>query len=405
MQKLHRTIFPTLCLTLLFGANLCFAQETVTVETISGQTVGGTLQSVAEDGSLIGAGFDGINIEQVLSIATNRESKSPPSNTVQLQLVDGGQLSVLAPTIDGETIRFQPTAAKLDSISIQSVRAIVFRDSDLIREAISQPATDKDTVIVDRGESLAQVSGVLEALDTDKLQLNFNGKSRPIKSEKIAAVVIADLGLSPPQGTFATLALTDGSTIRGVLDLIDATSVSLTLTGKQTIRVAREFLIRLDIDSDSIAFLSSMNPIEVRQQPQFTVARQWRRNLSVEGNPIRLPVASSESEGARQIQKFDNGIGTSSFSRLVFENTKEFSRFLATVGIDAETAGRGDCIMRVEGDGITLWSQRIRGGELAVDINVNITGIRQIALIVDPGEQFDLADHADWARARFLKTE
>ena len=78
---------------------------------------------------------------------------------------------------------------------------------------------------------------------------------------------------------------------------------------------------------------------------------------------------------------------------------------VATVGIDAETEGRGDCVMRVEGDGIALWSQRIRGDDNAVEIDVDISGIREVALIVDPGEQFDLADHADWAEARFLKTD
>ena len=61
--------------------------------------------------------------------------------------------------------------------------------------------------------------------------------------------------------------------------------------------------------------------------------------------------------------------------------------------------------MRVEGDGITLWSRRIRGSDTAIDLDIDISGIRQIALIVAPGEQFDLADHADWAQARFLKTE
>ena len=135
------------------------------------------------------------------------------------------------------------------------------------------------------------------------------------------------------------------------------------------------------------------------------VARQWKRNQSIEGNPIRLLVPSSGSKEETEIQTFANGIGTSSYSRLVFENTKNFSRFLATVGIDAETEGRGDCEMRVEGDGITLWSQRIRGSDTAVEIDVDISGIGKIALVVDPGEQFDLADHADWAKARFLKTD
>ena len=395
--------FIFLFIALFFFGNHCSADE-VTVETISGKTLTGDLTNVDADGSLVGEGLDGINIAQVLSIATSRKSNSPKETSVELKLVDGGQLFVSSPMINGETVSFEPTASQLDSISIQSIRAIVFRNSNLLQEAIAQPATDEDTVIVDRKDSLSRAAGILESLDATHLHLNFGGKSRPIKREKVAAVVIADLGLKAPLGTFATISLIDGSSIRGVLTSVDATSVTLTLTGKQTVRIARKSLVRLDIDSDSIAFLSALNPIEVRQQPQFSVQRQWRRNLSVEGNPIRL-FGAQESEKALQIQTFDNGIGTSSFSRLVFENTKDFSRFLATVGIDAETDGRGDCVMRVEGDGITLWSQRIRGGEPSVEIDVDISGISQVALVVDPGEQFDLADHADWARARFLKTE
>ena len=105
------------------------------------------------------------------------------------------------------------------------------------------------------------------------------------------------------------------------------------------------------------------------------------------------------------ITTFNSGIGIQSYSRLAFSNESGFTRFLATVGIDAETEGRGDCVMRVEGDGISLWSARVRGGEVAVDVDVSIEGISEVVLIVEPGEQFDLADHADWAKARFLKSE
>ncbi|WP_157664999.1 NPCBM/NEW2 domain-containing protein [Mariniblastus fucicola] len=390
----------------------------MTVETISGQLCKGTLEAVDSDGSLLGKGgeggegFEGVNIEQVLSISTNRKS-SPPTGAVKLRLVDGGLLFVDDPKVDGETITFAKTASGLDSISMQAVRAMVFRESNLIREAVAQPATDQDTVIVTKGTSVARVSGVLESLNPEKLMLNFKGKSRPIKTEKLAAVVIADLGLSPPQGSMATVATIDGSMIRGVLTSYDQNSISLLLTGRQTVTIPVHQFVRIDIDSDSIAYLSSLEPVEVRQRPQFTVARQWQRNRSVEGNPIRLLVGkdsagsdgSLTTDGLAQVQTFENGIGTSSFSRIVFENTKDFSRFLATVGIDAETEGHGDCEMRVEGDGITLWSQRVRGSDVAVQIDVDISGISQIALVVDPGEQFDLADHADWARARFLKTE
>lgn len=397
--------FLTLSFLLLVSPGFCFAQNETTVETISGGTASGTLEKIESDGSLVGEGFENVNIEQVLSLSTGRIADSPAKGNVKLKLVDGGIVYVAAATVDGETVNFAATPAGLSSISMQAVRAIVFQESDLIREAVSQPATDQDTVIVPKGESLARVSGVLESVTSDKLQLNFKGKSRPIKLEKVAAIVIADLGLNPPQGSLATVALTDGSTIRGTLVGFSEDQISVELTGKQIVTVNRKNLTRIDIDSDSIAYLSSLEPIEARQQPQFTVAREWKRNQSVAGNPMRLLVNKAGSQAATEIQTFENGIGTSSYSRLVFENTKNFSRFLATVGIDAETEGRGDCEMRVEGDGITLWSQRVQGGDTAVEIDVDISGIRRIALIVDPGEQFDLADHANWARARFLKTQ
>ena len=395
-------------LLILLPASICFAQDEIAVETISGKKFSGKLQRIESDGVLVGDGFEGVNIEQVLSISTGRKSNPPVAGKVKLRLVDGGLLHVSSPGVDGETINFAPTSTGIASMSMQSVGAIVFRESDLIREAVSQPATDQDTVVVDQGKSLAKVSGVLESLTAEQLQLNFKGKSRPIKLEKVAAVVIADLGLNPPQGSLATLGLTDGSTLRGALAGFGEQEISIELTGKQIVKVNRKHLVRIDIESDSIAYLSSLEPLEAQQQPQFTVARPWQRNLSVEGNPIRLLVnttGAADSKGDAEIKTFENGIGTSSYSRLVFENTKEFSRFLATAGIDAETEGRGDCEMRVEGDGITLWSKRIRGGDTAVEIDVDISGIREVALVVDPGEQFDLADHAEWARARFLKTQ
>ena len=182
--------------------------------------------------------------------------------------------------------------------------------------------------------------------------------------------------------------------------------MTVELSGNQQISIDRELFSRIDIVSDSIAYLASTEPIEAVQQAQFAVARTWQKNRSIEGNPIRLKVAADDSQlDATQIKTFGSGIGTTSYSKLVFENANDFNRFAATVGIDAETKGHGDCVMRVEGDGISLWSKRIRGEDTAVEIDVDISGIREIALIVDPGEQFDLADHANWANARFLKTE
>lgn len=60
--------------------------------------------------------------------------------------------------------------------------------------------------------------------------------------------------------------------------------------------------------------------------------------------------------------------------------------------------------MIVRGDGIELWSGQVTGVSGPQTIDVSIRGIELIELEVAPGEEFDLADHANWCDARFVKS-
>jgi hypothetical protein len=102
---------------------------------------------------------------------------------------------------------------------------------------------------------------------------------------------------------------------------------------------------------------------------------------------------------------FKKGIGTHSWSSIVFSNDREFDRLVAVAGIDAETGGRGACRMIVRGDGIELWAAEVTGSSGLQVLDVSIEGIGEVELEVVPGKNFDLADHADWCDARFLKTK
>ena len=154
----------------------------------------------------------------------------------------------------------------------------------------------------------------------------------------------------------------------------------------------------MTIASDRIVYLSDLDPVEVEQSSQFAAPRPWQRDLSVAGNILQLKFATSG-----KTVSFAKGLGAKPYSSLIFENNNNFDHFRAIAGIDLETAGRGDCEMIVRGDGIQLWAKRIRGSDDPESIVVDISGMKKIALIVLPGESFDLGDHADWADARFTK--
>ena len=118
------------------------------------------------------------------------------------------------------------------------------------------------------------------------------------------------------------------------------------------------------------------------------------------GKPLEIRLKDSE-----EVRSFKKGLGMQASSRLVFANDAGFDRFSAIAGIAAETNGRGDCQMIVRGDGIELWSERVTGEGGPLEIDVDIEGLKEIVLVVSPGAEFDLGDHANWGEARFIKTK
>jgi hypothetical protein len=392
-----------LCLASMSFATSCGAQE-LTFTRLDGELVTGQLESIGADGELVGSGLTGLTLSNVTAITSQREMQtSMDGNAAKIRLVDGGVLWATDITIVDEVVSFS-SASGINELPLQNVRGIIWpkglpgQPGDLVSQLLNDPSEEQDTVIVNAAGTLTAVGGLLEKIENQQLMLSFKGKSRPINQSKLVAVVVANLKLKQPTGSMALISLIDGSTVGGVLNSIDDKAILLDVSGGQQLAVPRSGLVSVAIQSDSIAYLSDLEPVTVEQKAIFGVVRPWRKNLSTGGNQITLQAAGN-------LKKFAKGLGVQSYSRLVFENTNEFDRFRAVAGIDNETNGRGDCQMTVLGDGIELWSGRVQGGQPAADVDVDIEGINQVELIVHPGEQFDLADHADWADARFIRTK
>ena len=251
---------------------------------------------------------------------------------------------------------------------------------------------------VEDGERI--VSGILESVDGEFLQVNYKNESRKIGLAKVMAFVIADLGLKKQSGVTATVELVDGSSLVGVVGELADGDLEMKLAGGASLKIKAQKVVAVSIVSDRLAYLSDLSPVEVQEKSIFAIQLPWQRNRSVGNNPMRLTVNQS-----RETIEFNKGIGMQSFSQLSFANSNDFDRFKAVVGIDAETAGHGDCQMVVRGDGIELWSRRVKAADDPLQVDLDIAGIKEITLIVYPGEEFDLGDHADWGEARLLKTK
>ena len=112
---------------------------------------------------------------------------------------------------------------------------------------------------------------------------------------------------------------------------------------------------------------------------------------SIEGKPMRM--------GG---EEYERGVGTHAGSVLFVKLDGKTERFTALVGVDDETGSRGSVQFRVYGDGEELFDSGVMTGEDPPKrVDVDLTGVKEVMLLVgSAGDGIDF-DHADWAEATF----
>lgn len=123
------------------------------------------------------------------------------------------------------------------------------------------------------------------------------------------------------------------------------------------------------------------------------------RDASVEGNPIKLLSDSG-------VVTYDRGIGTHANSEIIYDIAgKGYNRFQCYVGLDQE-ANRNDVgsvAFQVWADGEKLFdSGMMKRDTPAKFIDVDVSGRKQLKLIVTDAGDGNGNDHADWADAQFI---
>lgn len=119
---------------------------------------------------------------------------------------------------------------------------------------------------------------------------------------------------------------------------------------------------------------------------------QPHANKSVDGNPLTISGKT-----------FERGLGTHAQSTLELNLGKRFEKFIASVGLDDESAaGGGSVEFRIIGDGKTLWTSGVmHSRDTAKPVNVSLSGVQHLALVVTAAGDGINYDHANWADAKF----
>ncbi|WP_432158858.1 sigma-70 family RNA polymerase sigma factor [Streptomyces sp. bgisy153] len=101
-------------------------------------------------------------------------------------------------------------------------------------------------------------------------------------------------------------------------------------------------------------------------------------------------------------ERYARGVTVHGDSSVTVDLNRACSSYDALVGVDDLTLKLGQMYFSVWADGVRLWrSGRIKGGDAAVPVHVDLTGRRTVRLVVEPHSHFDWAALGDWAESKF----
>ncbi|OLF19214.1 NPCBM/NEW2 domain-containing protein [Actinophytocola xanthii] len=107
---------------------------------------------------------------------------------------------------------------------------------------------------------------------------------------------------------------------------------------------------------------------------------------SVDGNPLTIAGVT-----------YAKGLAPHAASELTYYLGEHCTRFTAAAGIDDETGNRGSVTFTVVGDGRTLAETGlVTGGQPAVPVDVDVTGVTELVLVAGVGPDNNNYDHSEW---------
>ena len=247
-----------------------------------------------------------------------------------------------------------------------------------------------------------QMAERVSRIDSETITIEKkDGGVEPIKRSSVRLVELPVPPLPPPApederyGPETIVRLKSGDILRGrVVKLNDKALVLRTVyMGEKTIE--RSTLAALFLaGSSGLTWLSSQAPVKNVFIPLFDSDFPARMDLSVDGGNLQIGTLLCE-----------RGIGVHSRSLLSFALPGTPSTFVAVIGIDAETKGRGEVSARVLADGKEVWSAAsISAKDAPKIVSVNLGPAKTLDLEVDYGaDGDDSGDHLDWGWAAVTK--
>jgi hypothetical protein len=330
-------------------------------------------------------------------------SKPPPD--VLAELVDGTRLAGTDYAVREGLARITRPGGEVTECSARDVTAVQLQPATETIAAewsrILNSELDGDLLVARKGESIDYHRGVLGDVDDEVVRFHLDGELLPVKRSKVHGLVYyRSAGRTTPE---PVCWLTDGDGSRWAVRSIRLEGADFRWTtplGLEVSRPAAE-VVCMDFSQGKIVYLSDLEPESLVWTPYFGTVKELpalerffapREDRGLDPGPLEL-------DGT----PYEKGLALHSRTSLVYRLPDRFRRFQAVVGIDDRVRPQGNVRLVIHGDDRVLLETTVTGADPPLPVDLDVTGVRRLAILVDYGDDLDVADHLDLCNARIVK--
>jgi hypothetical protein len=394
---------------ILLAILLTAAAPEIEVLPLQGPSVTGNLIELTSEVVAIESAGQRVSFEtgKLMAIAPKQKPAAAPPGPLALELVDGSTFTAQEFIVRDRKAQVNLGDKDTLDVPVRDIATVRFQAAS---ETLSKEWTrilglqsDTDLLVVRKADTLDYHKGLLGDITAATVNFDMDGDKVPLKRPNVFGLSYYHAG--GRELPAAICLVSDNAGGRWSVCRLEMSSDKLLLITTTDLVIERplERLTNLDFSRGKILYLSDLKPDTTRFTPYFGTEKEVpaitgffapRQDQNLEGKPLQL-------DG----KQYSKGLAVHSRTELVYRLPGKFSRLKATAGIDDAVRPNGNVRLVIRGDDKVLLEETVAGKTPAtlLDIDLDMTGVRRLGILVDFGEDMDVADHLDLCNARIIK--
>jgi hypothetical protein len=328
-----------------------------------------------------------------------------PRDGARVELVDGSLLVAGEFSARGGQSRLVTPGGKAIEIPTSQIRSVRWHSAaDALGAEWSKLAdvpVNSDRLAARKGEALDSHQGIIREVGPATVLFEVDGEALPVRRSNVYGLLYYHAQAAATPEAVCRLTDADGSLWAvGQIALAGGELRWTTPAGLAAARPVAE-VVRIDFSQGKILYLSDLAPESALWTPYFPTSGKFSVRSDFFGPRMDRGLGAEPIE--LDHKTYGKGLVLHSRTELIYRLPGRFRLFQAVAGIDEHVAPKGNVRLVVQGDDRVLLETTVAGTDRARPLELDLSGVRRLRILVDYGENGDVADQLDLAEARIVK--